>query len=706
MVLGTPSYSIKKAEQLFREVRDTDVSSGGESVAVYAKWQETPDGDTWQTSKVLSDIRDYNIDDCNSTQELTAWLRVLQAKHHITYVVAVETDTAKPSTKIQDEEAELVAQIEADLRTIAGNSLQSPDNQSIATVLADMLDYFPRENKPTWWKFFERKDKDYEALYDDPDCLVYCERNATPPIASGKTSRSAPIYEYQFDPSQEFRNRRFKRAFVTGCDIGTVAIEDVDDKKGLVQIKGKRGHTLPDYLNLIAYEYVSPGAVQDRLRGAGYRFAKDQTLSKPLQDFLLRKPPTLPADLLRKIDQARDTQKLDLITQAVNQLDNSFLSIQGPPGTGKTYTASHVIVQLLKQGKTIAISSNSHKAINNLITAVAKLTVAAGLQVPMYKVQTDDNDEMFANYPVQFLHSRDSGIDLQPGSLYGATAWGLAKNETNFDYLFVDEAGQVSIAYLVAMAHKANNVVVMGDQMQLPQPVQGTHPGESSLSILDYQLQEQVTVPVDQGVLLNRSYRMHNAVNNFISAMVYEGRLDNDPLCDQQAIHFNGKQNLALNKASGITALAIEHSGNKQSSPEEVQLIRQLVDDLLKSEHTDKTGKKKPLTAADILVVAPFNHQVNELKKVLGFDAKVGTVDLFQGQEAPVVIVSMTASIATESARGIDFLLSINRLNVAISRAKTLAIVVHSETFLQGTPSNIADMKKINFFQQLTNSDT
>jgi uncharacterized protein len=163
-------------------------------------------------------------------------------------------------------------------------------------------------------------------------------------------------------------------------------------------------------------------------------------------------------------------------------------------------------------------------------------------------------------------------------NLFSGTAWCFSREvcDEKLDYIFVDEAGQVSIAYLVAMAHKANNVVVMGDQMQLPQPVQGTHPGESSLSILDYQLQDQVTVPVDQGVFLNRSYRMHKSVNQFISEMVYESRLDNDPQCDQQAIHFAEGHNPALDKSSGITAISIKHSGNKQSSQEEVELIREL----------------------------------------------------------------------------------------------------------------------------------
>jgi superfamily I DNA and/or RNA helicase len=251
------------------------------------------------------------------------------------------------------------------------------------------------------------------------------------------------------------------------------------------------------------------------------------------------------------------------------------------------------------------------------------------------------------------------------------------------------------------MAQTSQSIVVMGDQMQLLQPTQGTHPGDRGLSILDHLLQGLATVPVDKDIFLNRSHRMHSKVNRFISEMVYEGRLDNDVLCDKQEIHLIANAHKALDKSSGITTVEVEHHGNKQSSQEEVTVIRELVDELLKGQFTDKQGKTKPITDADILVVAPFNYQVNELKKVLGFDAKVGTVDLFQGQEAPVVIVSMSASVGTESARGLDFLISINRLNVAISRTQALAIIVHSKTFLQGNPGNIADMKRVNFFQQL-----
>jgi superfamily I DNA and/or RNA helicase len=193
--------------------------------------------------------------------------------------------------------------------------------------------------------------------------------------------------------------------------------------------------------------------VEKQIRAAAVRFLSQRTISKPLHDFFLRTKPSLPVGLLPDIDAARDANKLKLIVQAVCQLDNSFLSIQGPPGTGKTYTASHVILELLKQGKRIGINSNSHKAINNLMAAVAKLTVKEGLKVPMYKVQNND-DELFALYLIEPLKSSDIGdANLDNGGLLGATAWGFSNSGWEFDYLFVDEAGQVSIAYLVAMAH-------------------------------------------------------------------------------------------------------------------------------------------------------------------------------------------------------------------------------------------------------------
>jgi uncharacterized protein len=699
IVLGAPNYSIKSAELLFRAKRDTDVASGSESVVVYAQWQETPDGDTWENSKVLNDIRAYNIDDCESTCHLATWLRGLALDNKIHYQQALKTDE---NPKANQEKEELPSAIyEAKLRRYIEQT-DSAEKQVIASQLADMMAFFERQNKPMWWKFFERREMSYEELFEDADCLVDCERTSTPAVQSGKTSRSANIFEYQFDTSQEFRDRRFKSACVLGNGFNIVGIDSVNSAKGLVGIKNSPNKPqLPDFLSMVAYEYVNPDKIKDGVFSVANQLVENDQIPKPISDFLLRKPPSLPRGLLQEINEASGDQKLRHIISAVEQLDNSFLSIQGPPGTGKTYTASHVILALLLNEKTIAVTSNSHKAINNLMSSVARLCVEQGIIVPLYKIQKDD-DEMFSIYPIEQLTSKDTsgGFSLTEG-LLGATAWGIAALDKDVDYLFIDEAGQVSIAYFVAMARKAKNVVVMGDQMQLPQPVQGTHPGDSGLSILDYSLQQQRTVGVDQGIFLNRSYRMHKDVNTFISEMVYEGRLINDPDCDKQLIqHANGANDIAL-KTSGIVAMPVSHSGNKQSSVEEIEIIQKLVAQLLTSKFTDKKGITRDISGNDILVVAPFNYQVNELKKVLGFDARVGTVDLFQGQETPIVIVSMTSSVAADSPRGLDFLLSINRLNVAISRAQALAIVVHSDTILDGAPGSIEDVRRFNFFESL-----
>ena len=702
ITLGAPSYSIKNAELLFRGKRDTEVVSGGESVVVYAQWQETPDGDTWQNSKVLSDIRNYNIDDCESTAHLAEWLRALAIKSGIHYQQAIKSKENAKAAQEKDESPS--AQYEAKLRDYIEHT-DSSENRIIASQLADMMAFFERQNKPMWWKFFERREMSYEELFEDADCLVDCERTASQPVKAGKTAKSADILEYQFNSTQEFRDRRFTSACVLGNEFNIVSIDSVDSTLGLVRVKQSMNKPkLPDLLSLVAYEYVNPGVIESGMFSVANQLLESNFIPKPISDFFLRKPPILPNGLLQKINDASGDQKLELITHAVEQLDNSFLSIQGPPGTGKTYTASHVILSLLKQGKSIAVTSNSHKAINNLIRSVAKLCVENEIQAPLFKIQNDD-DEIFSTYPVEQLKSKDvsGGFTLDEG-LLGATAWGLGSLTNTVDYLFIDEAGQVSIAYFVAMARKAKNVVVMGDQMQLPQPVQGTHPGDSGLSILDYQLQQQRTVPMDQGIFLNRSYRMHKDINQFISDFVYEGRLQNDPACDkQQVIRTNQVNDIAL-KASGIVSLAVEHAGNKQSSAEEISVIKKLVAQLHKSQFTDKNGITRDIYGNDILVVAPFNYQVNELKKVLGFDARVGTVDLFQGQEAPIVIVSMTSSIAADSPRGLSFLLSVNRLNVAVSRAQALAIVVHSETFLDGAPGSIEDIRRFNFFESLVNA--
>jgi uncharacterized protein len=242
------------------------------------------------------------------------------------------------------------------------------------------------------------------------------------------------------------------------------------------------------------------------------------------------------------------------------------------------------------------------------------------------------------------------------------------------------------------MATSANNIVLLGDQMQLAQPVEGLHPGESGDSVLDYLLQGQATIPPEQGIFLENTWRMHPAVCSFISDAVYGGRLKSHPKTEQRILVLNSSADTAL-KPAGIHFEAITHEGCVQDSEEEAERVKQLYESLLQQHYIDDKGAEQPITPDNILVVSPYNMQVNLLKQVLGDDARVGTVDKFQGQEAEVVIISMATSSGDEMPRNIDFLFSKNRLNVAISRAKCLAILIASPALFSvqcRTPEEIA----------------
>ena len=391
------------------------------------------------------------------------------------------------------------------------------------------------------------------------------------------------------------------------------------------------------------------------------------------------------------------------IIQAVINLNNSYLTIQGPPGAGKTYTGKHLIAELIKQGKKVGISTNSHKAINNLLICTAEYCQKEG--IPGYFACTRNTDAAIDDLKINVLENKHIADFLKPGCVVGTTAWGFSREdlENAFDYLFIDEAGQVSVANLIAMSRSTANIILMGDQMQLGQPSQGSHPEDSGLSILDYLLHSTPTIPDSMGVFLGTTYRMHSAVNQFISEAVYEGKLETDPENDRQLITIPAGYKGILNKEAGIITVPVMHEGNTQASDEEVERIVSLAHELLGRTFTNKDGKQRAIDWEDILFVAPYNYQVNKLKAALGNKARVGSVDKFQGQEAPVVFLSMCASSANESPRGLNFLFDKNRINVAVSRAQCLAVIVYSPALLESVPGNIEQISMMNMFCRLVN---
>ncbi|QMT59466.1 helicase [Legionella sp. PC997] len=703
LIIGEPRYSIKNVEHLYRSKRDTEVGSGGDSVVVYEQWRENSDGENWQTSKILNDIRDYNIDDCYSTLELVDWLRARQQEQGISYLG--KTEPVELEVK-----KELGERIQLRDRLLANaERLKAEGNLSLAKIhliLAWSIEFHRREAKPVFWRMFERLGLTGEELLDDIDCLAYCRRTPKPPYKPTPKSRTL-AYEYFFDPEQEFKGGA-QQYFILGKETEegkTVTVnyyeKDSDLEHGIIVLQMKNG--VDDPITLIPNEYVDPHSIPDAIAKQAALFEQGLLEHTAILDFLNRSYPRIKnhPQGLAIAPSHHPEERLEELVRAVLNLNNSYLTLQGPPGAGKTYTGKHLIAELIQRGKKVGISSNSHKAINNLLVSTADYCRKNGIKGHFACTRNTDGNIKASDIAV--LENKEVVHFIKPGCVVGTTAWGFSREELAgaFDYLFIDEAGQVSVANLIAMSRATHNIVLMGDQMQLGQPSQGCHPEESGLSILEYLLHTTPTIPDSMGVFLGTTYRMHPAVNQFISHAIYESKLETAPGNEHQLIVIPPGYQGLLTKEAGIIPVPVIHEGNTQASDEEVQQIVLLTKELLGRTFQDKNGSQKEISWEDILFVAPYNHQVNKLKNALGEQAKVGSVDKFQGQEAPIVFLSMCASNANESPRGLGFLFDKNRINVAISRAQCLAIVVYSPFLLEATPTNIEQIAMMNVFCQL-----
>ena len=429
-----------------------------------------------------------------------------------------------------------------------------------------------------------------------------------------------------------------------------------------------------------------------------YRYG-DHILRNPTQphaatELLLKKPPRIQGKQTgEQIITSDDLQKAAF--EAISKLENSYLFIQGPPGSGKTYTSSHIIMELVKHRKKIGITSNSHKAIHNLLEKIENVAVEKGISFQGIKKASKGNEESF--FGGQFIKNETKTEDMNlSANLFAGTAWTFSNKhfDNQLDYLFIDEAGQVSTANVVAMSTSTKNIILVGDQMQLGQPIQGTHPGEAGLSVLEFLLGENSTIPKDRGIFIGQTRRLRPSICNFISDAFYDGRLTAHESTSERSLRLQGINHLP---DEGIATIEVKHEGCSQKSVEEGQIIKKQYEALIGQSFTDKDGSVKAITEDDILIVTPYNVQVNHLRSLLS-KARVGTVDKFQGQEAPIVLISMVTSSAEDLPRNIEFLYSKNRLNVAISRAQCLALVVFNPKLLEIPCKKVDQMKLVNTF--------
>ena len=688
--ISEPSYSIKNVEHFYRPPREGEVQDAGASIVFYERWREEKD------PQILADIERYNRDDVESTQQLHDWLLGLRPpdlpwKAVWTADERGDAEPAKPS-RVQEIERRLVPFRAGLVDPLPADRADWTAEHHVAELTYQLLDFHRRADKPAWWAQFERMDKSEDELIEDLECLGGLTADpACPPVGEKRST----IYTY-IVPEQESK-------LATGSDctradtrqpLGSI---EYDEEKRRLRIKvGPSRETPPPRLSL------GPGGPINTvvLVNALYRFADDHLEGgeryQAIGRLLRREPPRLSG---RDAGQPIVEPGADLLKGSIDAalaMDRTHLYVQGPPGSGKTYTGSRMIAALLAQGWRVGITSNSHKAINHLLGGAMAALAERELNVAAVKKSSGADTGYDGEGAVTNL---DKAEDVWSSSarLVAGTAWLFAHPDADqqLDALFVDEAGQVSLANLVAAGTSARNLVLLGDQMQLSQPIQGVHPGRSGDSALDYLLDGAATIDPRHGIFLATTYRMHPDVCRFISEAVYDGRLEPEAANVRQTLVL-GRGAHPLLQPAGIVHAVVDHTGCSQKSEEEAVLIRAVYDSALTQRYTDKEGQRHRMTAKNILVVAPYNVQVNLLKRSLPAGARVGTVDKFQGQEAELVIVSMTTSSEQDLPRHLEFLYSKNRLNVAVSRAKCLAIVVAQPALLAIRCQTPAQMALVN----------
>ena len=667
-------YSLKKIEAFYGFERKTPLEKSRSAMRYVEHRLELGWGDEVLPEEIREVMEGYNREDCVSTAKLRDWLEEERLKL-VSLGVAVARPPEKsgdPSEKLQEKlnRAEaLTAQL---CEGIPTDPEARSEEQSAQWLLAQLLSWHRREDKSAWQEGYRLAEMNDEDLLDERlglTKLCFVKR-----VDSGW---QVPTDRYSFDP-QKSNVRVGKSVYFGDEKFGEVIA--IDHVKGIADIK-KTKKTADAHAPTV-YMWDAP-LPTDAQAGSLYRigaWVAENGVDAPGhyragRDLLLRRPPRL---LDReKLDPLASERPENTASRIALALQDSIFAIQGPPGSGKTYTGARMICELVKRGKTIGATALSHKVIRKLLDDVveaARGKDTAGVRC-MHRekdgeesdgvaVAKKDNEEAFAAL-------RSNKINV-----LGGTSW-LWAPEAAFecvDALFIDEAGQMSLADVLAVSQAAKRLVLLGDPQQLERPTKGSHPNGAEKSALEHLLNGRKTIAEDMGFFLPQSWRLHPDVCKFTSEVFYEGKLSSHAIARSRVLE--GHASL---KGAGLWFVPVEHEGNRNASAEEVEVVARIVKGLLQPEVKwfYGAGNSRRLKEGDILIVAPYNAQVADLSARLP-NMRIGTVDKFQGQEAPVVIYSLTTSSPEDAPRGMEFLYSLNRLNVATSRAMSAVILVGS----------------------------
>jgi predicted RecB family nuclease len=657
------SYSIKNVREFFMRA-ETELAGGEDSIVVYEQWVADRD------QALLDLIERYNEEDVVSNLRLRDWLLERKAEAEGQFAVEIPWREA-PELRVPDEDRAALLGERAELRE---RLLATGD--PVLGLAGELLEYHRREAKPVWWWYFRRCEETPEELVEDSESIGALEPDGSEPVDDAKSLVHGfrfPVQQHKLDPGDGVHDpvERWYAGEIT----------ELDSVAGTLKLR--RGPKLAETPLPTALIPGGPFGTRYQQEALG-RFARSLVAGDGryphLEKVLRREPP------LRGARVQRET--VEGMRELVREVEGSYLFVQGPPGAGKTWTGARLITHLLAVGKRVAVASQSHKAIHNLLSEIEEAAREDGISFRGLKKSTGEDPDTIHEGPFVTSEPDAAVIFEADEELVAGTSFLLTREQldSRFDYLFVDEAGQTSLADALALGTCARTLVLLGDPIQLAQVTQGIHPAGAGASVLAHLLQEHATVPEDMGLFLERSFRMHPDVCRFISSAFYEDRLESAPGCEAQGSSFG----------TGLRYVPVEHVGNSTSSEEEAAAIYAEIERLLAGTWTDSEGVTKPLRPEDLMVVAPFNAQVKLLTEQLQPGVAVGTVDKFQGQEAPVVFFSMASSSEKDAPRGIDFLMSRNRLNVAVSRAQCLAYLVCAPALLDVECRTVGHMRLAN----------
>ena len=679
--VSVESYSLKALEASYGFVRGVDLREAGAALRRLAAALELAGrGDVSAEDRAA--VETYNRDDCLSTAALRDWLEARRAD-----LEAQQGPVERPVEKsgdaseaVEEQAAEVKAAYDRLISGLPEDRQSWGPAEKARWLLAHQLEYFRREDKCAWWEFYRIQDLDHEDLLEERKAVSGLQY-----IGEAESTGRAAVHQYSF-PEQEAAVDEGDDLFKVGDEqkrIGKVRSIDLAGRVLEIEKSSKSKEIHPTAV--MVNERVPPHPVDGALLSFGRAVADFGVDGKgpfrAARDLLLKAKPRLHHPVRGPL-RGRGEDVVKAAVRLSRDLAESVLPIQGPPGTGKTWTGARMIVALAAEKKKIGVTAVSHKVIDNLLKEVLAAAKEAGVSLGVIH---KDKVSKAGDDPAGIEKVDDNATaraGLSAGKVVGGTTWFWSRDDMveSVDYLFIDEAGQMSLAHALAAARSALNIVLLGDPQQLEQPQRGAHPEGAEVAALVHILDGHKTMPDEAGLFLDETWRLHPDICRFTSELFYEKRL----------IPRDGLQRQALSggtpfDGSGLFFVPVDHAGNQNSSPEEVEAVTRIVQSLLAPgvRWTDSKGTARTLTPSEILVVAPYNAQVAALTARMPDRVAVGTVDRFQGQQAPVVIYSMASSSSEDAPRGMGFLYNPNRLNVATSRALCACILVASRRLLE-----------------------